>query len=85
MTGLDHRSVALDVHKTDVVVGAVASDQTVVLRPRRIPLAQFASWAKPHVRPTDQVVLEATTNAWDLYARQRCAIVLAPVSRSRTI
>ena len=67
MTGLDQRSVALDVHKTYIMVGAVAPDQTVVLRPRRIALAQFAEWAKQHLHPTDQVVLEATTNAWDLY------------------
>ena len=67
MGDADLRLVALDIHKTYVMVGAVAPDQTVVLRPRQVLLAQFKAWAQRHLRPTDQVVLEATTNTWDLY------------------
>ncbi len=63
----DHRFVAIDVHKSYLVVGAVAPDQTLALRPRQVPLVEFATWAERHLRPTDQVVLEATTNTWDLY------------------
>jgi len=61
------RFVALDLHKAYLMVGAVDQAQTVVLPPRRIMLAQFEGWAKRHLRPTDQIVLEATTNAWYVY------------------
>jgi transposase len=30
-------------------------------------LAEFAAWCRQHLRPTDQVVLEATLNTWQLY------------------
>jgi transposase len=41
--------------------------QEMVLPPRKVSLAEFEDWAKKHLRPTDEVVLEATTNAWYLY------------------
>jgi transposase len=39
----------------------------MVLPPRKVSLAELESWAKKHLRPTDEVVLEATTNAWYIY------------------
>jgi len=30
-------------------------------------MSEFEGWAKKHLRPTDEVVLEATTNAWYFY------------------
>jgi len=61
------RFVALDVHKHYVVAGAVNAQQEVVLRPRRVPFTRFAGWIARHLRPTDAVVIEATTNAWHVY------------------
>jgi transposase len=61
------RFVALDLHKDYVMVGALDAQKRVVLRPRRVLLNQFADWAARHLQPTDQVVLEATTNAWYIY------------------
>jgi transposase len=60
------RYVALDVHKQYVVVGAVNTLQQVVLAPRRVDLDDFSCWSQQHLRSTDAVVLEATTNAWHL-------------------
>src|SRR5947209_6052017 len=60
------RYVALDVHKQYVVVGAVNAHQQVVLAPRRVDLDDFSCWSQQHLRSTDAVVLEATTNAWHL-------------------
>lgn len=57
------RFVALDVHKHYVVVGAVTASQQIVLSPRRVDLDDFLSWSQQHLRSTDAVVLEATTNA----------------------
>jgi len=61
------RFVALDVHKSYLVIGAVDGSQTIVLPPRRVTLAQFPVWAAKHFLSNDHVVLETTTNAWDLF------------------
>lgn len=61
------RYVALDVHKHYVMVAAIDAAQQVVLTPRKLSLERFAAWAPEHLSMSDQVVLEATTNAWTLY------------------
>ena len=67
LNGSVTRFIGLDVHKRFVMVGAVDAHQQVVLRPRRLSWDAFALWRQQHLRPTDAVVLEATTNAWHLY------------------
>jgi transposase len=66
MTEKQKRYVGLDVHKHYVMVGAVNRSQEMVLPPRKVSLAEFEGWAKKNLRPRDEVVLEATTNAWYL-------------------
>lgn len=61
------RFVALDVHRQYLMVGAVDSQQQVVLSPRRFGFAAFAEWAQVHLTHADAVVFEATSNAWLLY------------------
>jgi transposase len=61
------RFVALDIHRSYLVVGAVDAQQTVVLTPRRFGFAAFASWAEQHLTKADAVVLEATGNAWQFH------------------
>src|SRR5262249_28956534 len=61
------RYVALDVHKHYVMVAAVDAAQQVVLAPRKLSLERLALWAPDHLTQRDQVVLEATANAWTLY------------------
>jgi transposase len=61
------RFLAIDLHKHYLVIGGVNSRQEVVLNPRRISLQKWPTWAKVNLLPTDAVVLEATTNAWDIY------------------
>lgn len=58
------RFVALDLHKSYIVVGAVDGEQQVVLHPRRVPLVRFEGWAERHLQQADSVVLEAGPNAW---------------------
>jgi len=60
----NQRYVGLDVHKHYVMVAAVNAAHEVVLRPQRVNLTTLPAWAKKHLRPTDEVVLEATGNAW---------------------
>lgn len=50
-----------------MVVGAVDAQHTLLLPPRRVTLAQFPEWARRHLHPTDQVVLETRVNTWELY------------------
>lgn len=61
------RFVALDIHKHYAVIAAVDKDIQVVLKPRRVSYDRLPQWAQQHLRPTDQVVIEATTNAWHVY------------------
>jgi len=67
MAEKNQRFIGLDLHKTYIVAAAVNSQQEVVLRPVRISLAEFRDWARRQLRPTDAVVLEASTNAWFVY------------------
>ena len=58
------RYVGFDVHKHYVMVGAVDRYQQRLLPPRKVTLVELEGWGQKHLRRTDQVVLEATTNAW---------------------
>jgi transposase len=64
MSALTKRYVGLDVHKHYVMIAAVNAAHEVVLRPQRVNLTTLPAWAKKHLRPTDEAVLEATSNAW---------------------
>jgi transposase len=61
------RYVGLDVHKHYVMVAAVNTDKRVVLPPRKVALVELAGWAKKQLGAKDEVVLEATTNAWYIH------------------
>lgn len=61
------RFVGLDVHKHYIVAGAVNAQKEIVLHARRISISRFPEWAAKHLKPSDAVVLEATTNAWFIH------------------
>ncbi len=61
------RYLAIDLHKKYIVIGGVNQEQELVLQPRRMDLEHFAEWLPKNIHKEDAVVLEATTNAWDLY------------------
>lgn len=67
LTMQSDRFVALDVHRTYAVVGAVNHRQETVLSPRRLAWDKLELWARQNLRRTDAVVLEATSNAWYYY------------------
>lgn len=72
------RYLALDIHKEYVLAGAQNSAQAWVLSPRRISMERFQEWAIGNLRAGDVVVLETTTNVWDVYD------IIAPLV-SRTV
>lgn len=61
------RYIGLDIHKHFVMRAAVDEQQQMSLSPRRIGTKQLASWASTHLLPTDQLIMEATTNVWVLH------------------
>jgi hypothetical protein len=61
------RFVGLDVHKRQVTVAAVNAQQEVVLSLHKVSVAGFTAWAKAHLQASDQVALEATSNAWEFH------------------
>ena len=73
------RFVGLDVHRRYATVAAVDSKQQVVLTVRRIDFQDFDVWTRKHLRKTDVVTLEATSNAWHLYDK------LVPLVASVTV
>ena len=61
------RFIAIDIHKHYVVVGGMNSQKTWVLRTRRVRMSRFPEWVQKNLLPTDAVVIESTSNAWDIY------------------
>ena len=61
------RYIGLDVHKHYITVGGMNAQQEIVLRPRDVEMERFKRWAEENLRRTDEVVLEATTNTWEVY------------------
>ena len=61
------RYVAFDIHKHYCVVAGVDREGRVLLHPVRVEHADLEGWLKKNLLPTDQVVIESTTNAWHVY------------------
>lgn len=61
------RYIALDIHKEYVLAGGQDAAQEWVLQPRRIGIEKVRDWAQKNLWETDEVVLETTTNVWDIY------------------
>lgn len=61
------RYIGLDVHKHYLVALGVDTDLKVVLSLRRVELSNLEGWMKKNLTWQDEVVLEMTTNTWQLY------------------
>lgn len=61
------RFIAIDSHKHYVMVGGMNHQRQWVLRPRKVSMARFRDWATKNLKPDDRVVLETTSNVWDLH------------------
>jgi len=72
------RYIALDIHKEYVLAGGQNARQEWVLPPCQVRMAKFREWASTNLREGDAVVLETTTNVWDIYD------VVAPLT-TRTV
>ena len=61
------RYLAIDAHKRYVVVGGLNAQLEIVLPARRMDIERYPQWAKENLTQRDIVVIEASTNTWDLY------------------
>jgi len=62
-----HRFIGLDVHKHYLVAVGVDIHLNRVLGPRRVQLVHLEEWIGKTLTPQDAVVLEMTTNAFQLH------------------
>ena len=67
MTDSGKRYVGLDVHKHYLIALGVDQELEVVMPARRVELSNLESWMKKNLTKQDDVVLEMTTNTWQLY------------------
>lgn len=61
------RYIGLDVHKHYLIALGVDENLEVVMPARRVELSNLESWMKKNLTVQDEVVLEMTTNTWQLY------------------
>jgi len=61
------RYIGLDVHKHYLIALGVDEGLEVVLSARRVELTHLEGWMKKTLTKQDEVVLEMTTNTWQLY------------------
>ena len=61
------RYIGLDVHKYYLIALGVDERLEVVMPARRVELSNLERWMKKNLTRQDEVVLEMTTNTWQLY------------------
>jgi len=64
---LSSRFFGLDIHKYFMVAMAVDHQKNVVYGPRRVEWPEFERWMQRTLQPSDSVVIEMTTNTWEVY------------------
>jgi transposase len=61
------RYIAIDIHKHYVMIGGMNNQKQWTLRPRKVQMTRFRTWAALNLKPGDAIVLETTSNVWDIY------------------
>jgi len=82
------RYIGMDIHKNYAVIAAVNADQQVILDPRRVEMDHLADWAAGYLTRQDEVILEATTNAWpvvDLLREHTPTVIVANTYKTKLI
>ena len=64
------RYIAIDIHKHYVMVGGMNQEKEYVLRTRKVRMSRLSEWVQKNIKPTDAVVIESTSNAWEDRGRQ---------------
>jgi transposase len=61
------RFIGLDIHKFYMLAAGVDADLNETLPPQRVTWERFDDWMQRTLTPQDAVVIEMTTNTWDVY------------------
>ena len=61
------RFVGLDIHREYLVATAVDHELRVVYGPTRVTWGQFEAWIAQALTPQDAIVVEMTTNTWQVH------------------
>lgn len=67
MNDCGKRYIGLDVHKHYLIALGVDADLNIILPARRVELSRLETWMQKTLTRQDEVVLEMTTNTWQLY------------------
>jgi transposase len=82
------RYVGMDLHKNYVMMAAVDSEQQIILEPVRVEMAGLEKWAGEHLTQQDEVIVEATANAWpivDMLRQWAGSVVVANPHKTKLI
>lgn len=66
-TFVPKRFIGLDIHKHYLVAVGVDANLNQVLGPQRVEYIHLDQWMTRNLRPDDAVVIEMTTNTWQIY------------------
>src|SRR5690606_6951517 len=66
-TTIPKRFIGLDVHKHYLIALGVDADLKVVLSAKRVEFTHLETWMQKTLTKQDEVVIEMTTNTWELY------------------
>ena len=61
------RFIGLDIHKHYLVATGVDGEQATVFGPQRVPYTRLERWIADKLTEQDAVVIEMTTNSWEMY------------------
>ena len=61
------RFIAIDIHKHYVLIGGMNQQKEYVLHIRKVRMSRFPAWVQKNLKPSDAVVIESTSNAWEIY------------------
>jgi transposase len=73
------RFIAFDIHRDYFVAGGISAGQETKLKTRKIPNSEMREWAENHLTTQDRVVIEMTTNAYEVHD------ILKPLVHSVTV
>lgn len=79
------RYIGMDIHKRYAVIGGVNREQEVIYKPQRVSYAGWQRWIKKHLRPTDEVVIEATGNTWQMVDELKPLVRRVVVAHARNV
>ncbi|GJM42575.1 MAG: IS110 family transposase [Ardenticatenaceae bacterium] len=79
------RYIGMDIHKRYAVIGGVNRDQAVVYKPKKVSYEGWRRWIRKHLRATDEVVIEATGNTWQMVDDLKPMVKRVVVAHARNV